>query len=338
MTVRLTRFRDGSAVLTFCRSHVVMDGSSAWAFLGDWARAARGEPLVAGRADGLEDGVPDREELEVLWEGRFGEPLSTHGAWLKMKALKSVFAVAAPLYDFCFLSGATGDLERPRLSLSDDDLAAIKAAATPSTPGSWVSTQEALAAYLVHTVGRACLPASSRGRVAITLILDPRKALGRRPEETFGSGLVFLTWKFEGLLQMSLRDVAGKLHDAAQSELSLKEAGRTWRIMNGCFRAGAELAMITKMIPRQTKHDLILVLNNQSKRELPDFGAASGGRADAVVTNAGPTVVLPVPSGGVDVLLDPSTVLRPARSARDRAEALAALRAAVPLGGRAGGC
>lgn len=72
-----------------------------------------------------------------------------------MKALKSVFAVAAPLYDFCFLSGATGDLERPRLSLSDDDLAAIKAAATPSTPGSWVSTQEALAAYLVHTVGRA---------------------------------------------------------------------------------------------------------------------------------------------------------------------------------------
>lgn len=85
------------------------------------------------------------------------------------------------------------------------------------------------------------------------------------------------------------KDVAGKLHDAAQSELSLKEAGRTWRIMNGCFRAGAELAMITKMIPRQTKHDLILVLNNQSKRELPDFGAASGGRADAVVTNAGTT-------------------------------------------------
>mmetsp|Transcript_93384 Transcript_93384/g.269712 ORF Transcript_93384/g.269712 Transcript_93384/m.269712 type:complete len:481 (-) Transcript_93384:155-1597(-) len=334
-TVLLTRYRDGSGVLTFCRSHVLMDGTSAWAFIGDWARAARGEPLVAGRAVDIVGEAPDRAEVDAMWMEEFGEPMADWGVTLKKAALKGVLHTVAPVADLLFLSGTTGDLERPRAFFSDDDLAAIKVAATPSGDGSWVSTQEALSAYLVLTAGKTLLKADSRGRVTVAYILDPRKALGRSSNETFGAGLVIMRMAFDGLLQMSLQDVAGKIHDAAQSEMSLKKVGRRWRLSEGCFKHGVEFCLLSKTMPRKWENDVTLVLNNQSKRELPDFGeAASGGRAEAVVTNAGPTIVLPA-KGGVDVLLDPTTLLRAARSARDRARVVDALRANMPRPTRA---
>ncbi|CAE7559770.1 HST [Symbiodinium sp. CCMP2456] len=46
----------------------------------------------------------------------------------------------------------------------------------------------------------------------------------------------------------------------------------------------------------------MLGINNSSKRELPDFGS---GKCNAVLTNAGPTLLLPA-KGGIEVFLDNS--------------------------------
>ncbi|CAE6970393.1 HST [Symbiodinium sp. CCMP2592] len=42
----------------------------------------------------------------------------------------------------------------------------------------------------------------------------------------------------------------------------------------------------------------MLGINNSSKRELPDFGS---GKCNAVLTNAGPTLLLPA-KGGIEAL------------------------------------
>ena len=47
MAVKLTLFQDGSGILAFCRSHMLLDGSSAWTFLSFWASLARGDAATA---------------------------------------------------------------------------------------------------------------------------------------------------------------------------------------------------------------------------------------------------------------------------------------------------
>lgn len=242
-----------------------------------------------------------------------------------MAVARAVTALAVPAMDLAFMRGIAAGLDRPRVFFSDIELAAIKRAATQE--GSWISTQEALSAYLLVVVGRALLPADSPGRVAATFVLDARKALGHDAEETCGGGLVFATVRFEGLLQMSLPEVAGVLHERAQSELSQKEIGRMWRIMAGCSQAGYHFAPMPKFMPSGSEHDLFLMLNNQSKRELPDFGEA--GRAESVVTSAGPTLFLPAP-GGIEVFMDKASLLSAARTEVEREHVVAELRACLP--------
>mmetsp|Transcript_136233 Transcript_136233/g.353227 ORF Transcript_136233/g.353227 Transcript_136233/m.353227 type:complete len:475 (-) Transcript_136233:340-1764(-) len=330
LTVKLTCFRDGSAILGMGRSHALLDGSSAWAFLADWARSARGEKHVAARrTSALLQALPDDDQLNELAREALGRPLA---GGLMASAMKVAFPLISPLYDWLFLAGITGDLTRPRVRFSDSELARIKAAATPVDGDGWVSTQEALSAYILLTIGKAALPPTSQGRAVAAFILDARKALGFRSDDIIGSGLVFLRVGFSGLLQMSLQEVAGTLHELSKSNLSQEAVRNRWRLVAGAANIGLEFDVMRDAYP--TKYDICLFLNNQSKRELPDFGQeASGGAAESVLSNAGPTLVLPT-RGGVEVLLDPST-LKAARSASARLAALEALRREIPVQGAA---
>jgi len=326
LTVKLTCFRDGSAILGMGRSHALLDGSSAWAFLADWARVARGEKHVAERrTPTLLQALPDDDQLNELANEMLGRPLA--GSWMN-SAIKAAFPLISPLYDRLFLIGITGDLTRPRVRFSERELARIKAVATPVDGDGWVSTQEALSAYILLTIGKATLPPTSQGRAVATFILDARKALGFQHDDIIGSGLVFLTVGLSGLLQMSLPEVAGALHELAKVELSQEAVRRRWLLVAGAANIGLEFDVMWKARP--SNYDICLFLNNQSKRELPDFGEeTSGGVAESVLTNAGPTLVLPI-KGGVEVFLDQST-LRAAKSSSARLAALEALRSEIPM-------
>mmetsp|Transcript_99956 Transcript_99956/g.278354 ORF Transcript_99956/g.278354 Transcript_99956/m.278354 type:complete len:503 (-) Transcript_99956:200-1708(-) len=330
LTVQLTQFRDGSAVLAMCRSHALLDGTSAWTFLGHWAAAARGEAAkapAAGRST-LRALVPGGRQLDELAQEMLGRPLAdTWMSWVAERALPPVAAVM----DSLFLSGISFP-NRPRLFFSNEEVARIKAAATPA-PGcggdGWVSTQEALSAYLLLTVGQEVLPESSEGRALLFLLLDSRKALGLPEGTCFGSGLAFVGLKLTGLLQLELAEVAGAIHAAAKEEASPEAIRRRWQLVAGSAEQGREFDAFTELQAANRESDLVLQLNNQSKRQLPDFGVeGSGGPAHSVLTNAGPTLLLPA-SGGVEVFVHPS-FLKGSATSRRGARALQALRSRVP--------
>eukprot|EP00444_Apocalathium_aciculiferum_P030595 CAMPEP_0183422610 /NCGR_PEP_ID=MMETSP0370-20130417/27923_1 /TAXON_ID=268820 /ORGANISM="Peridinium aciculiferum, Strain PAER-2" /LENGTH=522 /DNA_ID=CAMNT_0025606719 /DNA_START=55 /DNA_END=1623 /DNA_ORIENTATION=- len=350
LTVKLTRFADGSAVLVMCRSHALLDGTSGWAFVHDWARLARGGGWRSSRQPSREDddegqkasatgrnsealraALPDEKCLQELSQELLGKRLVAN-SW-KTLAISAVFLAVAPVYDFLWLRGITGELARPRVYFSNDELARIKSAATPEAGSSgdgWVSTQEALTAYLLLTIGRAVLPPASRGRVAAVFLLDARKAIGLGPQDLLGSGLVFVKVSFDGLLQMSLAEVATVLHERCKTGTSAETLSKRWRLVAGAADIGSEFDAMMDAMPKRREYDMFLMLNNQSKRQLPDFGSdASGGQVQGVVSNVGPTLLLPA-EDGIQVLLDP-TILRVTKSRKTRRAALAALRSEIPV-------
>ncbi|CAE7236873.1 HST, partial [Symbiodinium pilosum] len=73
--------------------------------------------------------------------------------------------------------------------------------------------------------------------------------------------------------------------------------------------------------------DIMLSINNSSKRQLPDFGT---GRCQSVLTNAGPTLLLPA-KGGIEVYLD-NSVFRSAKcySTSSQQKAAESLRSYLP--------
>mmetsp|Transcript_103607 Transcript_103607/g.259826 ORF Transcript_103607/g.259826 Transcript_103607/m.259826 type:complete len:503 (+) Transcript_103607:360-1868(+) len=330
MTVKLTCFRDGSAVLCLCRTHGVLDGSSAWAFLDEWSRHARGEASAssrqgAARRPALHNLLPEKNRLDEMATELLGRPL---GSSLLTTAIKTSLSTFGAASDPLFLAGMTGDLSRPRVFLSHAEVARIKAAATPPSGAGakWVSTQEALTAYILLTIGRATLPACSLGRAMVTFILDARRACGLQENALCGAGVILRRCSMRGLLSMTLSQVASELHE--QSQAAQVADGKMWQLIAGAAETGVELDVLQTQV-NPLDYDICLVINNQSKRRLPDFGPeAGGGRAQAALTNSGPVLLFPA-EGGVDVFLHWS-LLRTAGSASAAAAAVAALRDELP--------
>jgi len=213
-------------------------------------------------------------------------------------------------FDLLFFAGLSSQLHRTRIFFSNNDLEHIKTCATPpsGTPGDgWVSTQEALAAHLLLSLGRVLLSREHAGAVTgVDLWLDVRQKLGLSKNEVFGLGFTTHNCLVENLLEKELWEVAVNIHDemknfTAQKVLEFQGA------MLGVFRQNLgpdcvfEIMQREHVHPRKGKYDLHLQLNNQSKRVLPDFGDA-GGLSSTVLTNSGPSLVLPAP-GGVELFL-----------------------------------
>merc|ERR1712032_637529 len=110
----------------------------------------------------------------------------------------------------------------------------------------------------------------------------------------------------ERLLEKTLCEVAVDIHEEMKN-FTEQKVQQYQSALLGVFREGLgpdcvfELIQREHVHPRKGKYDLHLQLNNQSKRVLPDFGDA-GGLASAVLTNSGPSLLLPAP-GGVELFL-----------------------------------
>lgn len=327
MTVTLTKFHDGSAVLGLGHSHCVQDGSSGWTFLADWARNARGEkalPPVDQRQKVI-DQLPSDKEVNIIARKRIGHNLAQSCSSIVVDKVMDPFVGHK---DWNFLRGKTIALERPRITFSAAEMARIKEVATPP-PGTggdgWVTSQEALAAYLLQTVGRVLLPMDSDGYCRYVPLLDVRKALGLDPRQLLGTAYTYLEISFNGLLQKSLCEIAELIHERGKTEFSLKAQKEAWQFLAGGCERKVPLDVFRYVFPSEdSKWDLVLKMNNSSKRELPNFGSG-GGQVETALTNAGPTLLLPAPDGGVEVCLDLALLSR-AKDEQDIQAVLDALR------------
>mmetsp|Transcript_3934 Transcript_3934/g.10599 ORF Transcript_3934/g.10599 Transcript_3934/m.10599 type:complete len:493 (-) Transcript_3934:533-2011(-) len=304
ITVTLTMFGDATAVLAMARTHAVLDGTAAWTFIGAWARAARGEDIAPGEVDRepIRALMPSLDELQELAVEMEGKKLKASFTSTMMGYFVPTIVTAM---DVMFLSGMYS-LGRPRVFLSDAEVARIKDAATPP-PGvksshTWVSTQEALSAYLLQTIARAVLKPGSKGEGMVMFWLDPRKFLGLEQDHQMGCGFNIVQVPCGNVTNRSLQEVAGTLHNFFASKVTEKDMRRQFRFFWGSCEHNMQMAAFSKLREAQSNYDVILQFNNQSKRSLPDFGAA-GGQTSSVLTNAGPTIAVPA-EGGMDIYLD----------------------------------
>lgn len=327
MTVKLTKFQDGSAVLCMCRSHMLFDGTSAWTFLAYWSALARGqEPKPPTWAkDQAIALIPDEEETQQIAMQENGR----HLKWSPLNVVvKATMVLFASTYDALFRKAGVG-LYRDRLFFADAELAALKSFATPKTvePGkdNWVSTQEAFVAYMIHTLGQQLVSRTAKGACKVVLFLDPRKSVGLPADQLLGSGLVLLMVKIDNFRRLSLPEIASELHEALSTKESGKKLGKRWRLVSGASEIQRVFEIYMEYLST-AGCDLVLQINNSSKRELPDFG---NGRCEQVVTNAGPTLFLPA-KGGMEVFLHSSVFSSTGCSSAQKQKALEALRSELP--------
>jgi len=308
MTVKLTIFRDKSAVLAIARSHALADGTYTWAFINDWAAASLGKALRSDRACSGQESVKtalieDVTEFKKVIQDSTGIVLEKK--WWAPRVVNSL----ARMMDLAFYAGFSKATARTRLMFSNADLDRIKKAASPplgSTCDGWVSTQEAFAAHILVCLGRALIPAGKVDAVTgVDFWLDARKMLGLPHDAFIGLGFAVFRCDVERLPEKKLWQVASAIHD------ELKTFPQKFRERYGIFASAMQhglsnelmLQFLTKgdVDPKKGKYDVLLQLNNQSKRTMPDFGNAAG-VPSAVLTNAGPSLLLPTP-GGVELFL-----------------------------------
>lgn len=327
MTVKLTKFQDGSGVLCMCRSHMLFDGTSAWTFVAYWSALARGQepkPPIWDKDQAIAL-VPDEEETQQI-------ALQLNGRRLKWSPLnvvmKATMVLFSSTYDALFRNAGVG-LYRDRLFFADAELAALKSFATPKTvePGkdNWVSTQEAFVAYMIHTLGQQLVSPTAKGACKVVFFLDPRKSVGLPANQLLGSGLVLFMVKIDNFRRLSLPEIASELHEALSTKESGKKLGKQWRLITGACEIKKVFDIYMEYLST-SGCDLVLQINNSSKRELPDFG---NGRCEQVVTNAGPTLLLPA-KGGMEVFLHSSVFSSTGCSSAQKQKALEALRSELP--------
>ena len=332
MTVKLTLFQDGSGILAFCRSHMLLDGSSAWTFLSFWASLARGDAATAPctSREKMEELIPDESRTQELAQKEIGKQLTN--SWF-MGLVGFLVPVLAPVVDTLFLHTRLG-LNRHRVYFSDEELAIIKDEATPTEvqPGQdkWVTTQEAFCAYLLMTLGKHILPADAKGMVQMMFLLDVRKALGLPASQLMGGGLTFTSVLISDLKLRTLPELASQLHESlSKREGSLEAQKARWQLLNGACEKKMEHTLMQEIHNKTV--DMKLAVNNSSKRPLLDFGS---GPAESVVSDAGPSLLVPAKGGGLFLYLDPNVFSSAKCSSKEkRSQALEALRADLPQRG-----
>jgi len=329
MTIKVTIAKNtGSAILVMCRSHGLLDGSSAWAFLNDWACLARGdgEPVARRNDDVLFEALPSTERLAEISQEVIGRQFQAN-EW-KTKLANVLMPIVVPIYDSLWLSGITGQLKRARTWFDRSELRRLKESACPYAD-SWVSMQEAIAAWLIWNIARKTLPEDAPGVVSLLLLLDARKALGMSPNDLSGCGLVFAPMRLEGVRQMTFPEVAEYIHDECQAATTPEKLAARWKLTAGAAEVNGVFDVMMETMRAASQTDFALMLNNQFKRQLPNFGPA-GGQTFMPTTNAGPTLMLPGKEGGMRIFFDESTLFKSAKTTADKNAAMMAIKMDVP--------
>lgn len=311
MTVKLSIYQDGSAILAMTRSHSVADGSYMWKFIDTWGSAARGEvmpvPISQERGPLRKHvvGMNSFEEMQQVQEAVLGERL-------KYKiGLQEALMRGFQFMDMLFFAGLSKATSRTRIFFSHADVARIKKMATPpvgSKGDGWVTTQEALAAHILLALGRVILPTLKKTRnpprAGCFLTTDLRKKFGLPANFPSGMCVGTIAAVVDDPLAKSLPELAGILHDTVK-EFTVKEAELWFSSMCTACKYGMVQDWFIQMEGKKGKDgpfDLLLRLNNQTKREYPDFGLA-GGVPTVALTNAGPSLLYPA-DGGIELFLE----------------------------------
>ena len=124
--------------------------------------------------------------IRSTFEEHLGVPMAP---WLVQKLKDTVARLAIKAMDFVYLN--IGMPVRVPLFLSDAELLRIKQAASPEEGKGWVSTQEALCAFLLCNLGQMKADASGvrpSKPGAIRLFRDARSLMQCKPNHVLGIG------------------------------------------------------------------------------------------------------------------------------------------------------
>mmetsp|Transcript_182757 Transcript_182757/g.578999 ORF Transcript_182757/g.578999 Transcript_182757/m.578999 type:complete len:482 (+) Transcript_182757:54-1499(+) len=301
-TATLTRFPDGSGVLTVCRSHGLGDGATLAMFVADWSKAIAGkalEPIKLDRSVCKPTGLSE-EEVVAEVESSLGRLVVKRSAAKRFKT-NIAFRLMAEI-DLVRLSfGGVATAPRPRLLLSHAVLATLKDRASEDLKTvPWITTQEAFIALLL-----LALPSffNKGPKVSLLLWLDARRYLGEAGKRLV-SGTAILTQDFHFHVEgKSLSQLAEEVHIKLEA-FGKEDARKMFFIAQGQFEYDLDTPVGPPKAWRLKDADVKIMLNNQSKLPLVDLGS---GPAEWVCSTSGPTLMVPH-KDGTTVLFDSGTV------------------------------
>jgi hypothetical protein len=314
LTTKIHLYPNGT-VLGVAVSHCIMDGSSLFAFLRDWGKACRGEVAGLGNVGhrcNLVKRLRSCEKIHTV-EKVLGEINASENNFFRTvlkKADSGMHKAGSKVgREFCshilpsLLSiGAT---ERLQLSLTNAQLSKLKTLATPlpETIGDgWVSTQEAVVAHLTLTLWNTLRSDIRTGGIAcVSFLVDIRKHLGIEDNFAFGTGFQVCSVHIANMSSLDLKECAQSLHD--KCKIMTSNVANTWCLWHRAFEYRLQLDDFVQDVVNTPHSDMKLTINNNSKREAPDFGANAGGVACEFMSNMGPTLFITT-ADGMDIVLE----------------------------------
>eukprot|EP00928_Gymnodinium_smaydae_P023216 TRINITY_DN19241_c0_g1_i1.p1 TRINITY_DN19241_c0_g1~~TRINITY_DN19241_c0_g1_i1.p1 ORF type:complete len:607 (-),score=88.50 TRINITY_DN19241_c0_g1_i1:246-2066(-) len=318
ITVKVSCHDDG-AVLGVAASHCMMDGSSLFGLLNSWGRLCRGKPH--GLREGFEGATraPLRRALKEdlircphAASAKFGSFLhrvddtsgklfdkagAFFGRGVASAALKAVVAVVPRM-----LGEAAN---RVCLYIPKDKVNALKTAATPPADAGgdgWVSTQEAVVAHLLLSLWKAFMTGVALkhgGCASVAFFVDMRKMLGVADNYFFGTGFQVVEFYVKDMQTKSLAECAADIHE--ESRNLGQKASQKWHLWHHAFQDKVRFEHFVNDMVTSQGSDMTLTVNNNSKRELPNFGNA-GGVVKGMMSSMGPTLLL-ARGGGLEIIL-----------------------------------
>lgn len=277
MAVELTCYQDGSAVLALGFSHKVADGMTAWSFMIAWSEATCSQDVSSSQFVEVNTdeymGKGAFDQVEISKRNKFGIDWAQEISRLTFPDLRTTVA------------------------FSHEELTHLKAAAVHKMDKRWVTTQEALTAHLLLVLSRVLYAGPCHA--AVYFVLDVRRYLGLPANYRCGAGIIGFPVVVPGDMQtLKLADVAKILHESLQG-LTPEKARVLWALRESAAKEKKSSQYLCHMASHFDDCNLVIVMNNQSKMSLPDFGCAGGPTEMLWSSSGGPgqTVVLPTTNG-----------------------------------------
>lgn len=315
LTAKIHLYPDGT-VLGVAASHSIMDGSSLFAFLRDWGKACRGEiaclgngghrhTLVARLRDCDKKHTVERvlDHAHVSKSNLFGRILKRADANMHKAGSIVGREFCAHILPSLLSMGRT--TERVQLSLSNAQLLKIKDLATPlpnAVGDGWVSTQEAVVAHLTLSLWKSLhSDIQTSGIACVSFLVDIRKYLCIDDNFAFGTGFQLCSIHIPKMSSLSLKECAQYLHEECKT--MTQNVAHRWCLWHRAFESRLQLDEFIQDAVNSPPSDMKLTINNNSKREAPDFGVSAGGVAHEFMSNMGPTLLIAT-KDGMDIVLE----------------------------------
>mmetsp|Transcript_20678 Transcript_20678/g.57987 ORF Transcript_20678/g.57987 Transcript_20678/m.57987 type:complete len:450 (+) Transcript_20678:82-1431(+) len=277
MAVEMTCYQDGSAVLAIGFSHKVADGMTAWNFMNTWAETAQSQAMFSSH-------VQEVDVAEIMGTSKCDQ-FGVDGRRARFNWAHEISRRTFP------------DL-RTTVAFSHRELANLKAAIVQGMrKDAWITTQEALTAHLLSALGQVLYREPCRA--GICFVLDVRRLIGLPASYRSGAGIITFPVVVPGDLHaLTLADVADCLHRSLQG-LTKEKARGMWALREAAAKDKTSTQYLSRLVSHFCDCNLVIVVNNQGKMPVPDFGRA-GGLAETLWSSSGgpgQVVVLPTTNG-----------------------------------------